>query len=155
MIKQKRRTTGDTVAFVAGWILFIIYLLALSYFLFFSERYGRTGTISEYRYNLVLFTEIRRFLTYRYELGWKTVVINLVGNVAAFLPFGFILPIIIRKKTNLLELVVLSFAFSLVIETLQLVFRVGIFDVDDLLLNTLGGLIGYIAFCVIRPVKRK
>ena len=46
-------------------ILFIAYLLLLSYFLFFSEAMGRVGTEAQYRYNLTLFREIKRFYKYR------------------------------------------------------------------------------------------
>ena len=78
-----------------GWVLFIMYLIALVYFMFFAESFGRTGsTKAGYAYNLELFKEIRRFLVYRKQLGWKAVILNLGGNVAGFMPFGFFLPIV-------------------------------------------------------------
>ena len=43
----------------------------------------------EYRYNLELFKEIRRFLTYREQLGMFTVLANLLGNIMIFVPYGF------------------------------------------------------------------
>ena len=52
-----------------GKILFVLYIVFLVYFLCFSEWYGRTGTVEEYRYNLVLFKEISRFIEYREELN--------------------------------------------------------------------------------------
>ena len=53
-----------------GSVLFIIYVLLLIYFLFFSEAYGRVAEAErEYRYNLVPFVEIRRFWVYRDQLG--------------------------------------------------------------------------------------
>lgn len=131
----------------AGQVLFVIYLIVLSYFLFFSERYGRAGTVS-YRYNLVLFKEIKRFITYRKELGLENFIINIFGNVFAFAPFGFILPIISRKNRNIFSIVLLSFEFTLAIELIQLIFRVGIFDVDDIFMNTLGGFVGGVVFFI-------
>ena len=95
--KTKRRIR------TAGWILFILYLILLLYFLFFSEWYGRKNWIEEdYRYNLILFKEIKRFWVYREQLGMQAVLLNLVGNVVGFLPFGFILPILSKKRPNLL-----------------------------------------------------
>lgn len=72
-----------------GTILFILYVLALIYFLFFSEEYGRAAMEErQYRYNLIPFVEIRRFWVYRKQLGLMAVVTNLFGNVIGFLPFG-------------------------------------------------------------------
>ena len=46
----------------AGAVLFVLYILVLIYFLFFADRYGQMAFAErEYHYNLVLFTEIRRF----------------------------------------------------------------------------------------------
>ena len=66
---------------IAGLILFICYLLGLTYFLFFAESYGRTVTDREYSYNLVPFLEIKRFWQNRKLIGHFAVFINLAGNV--------------------------------------------------------------------------
>lgn len=134
---------------ISGWqrvisqLVFILYLGVLFYFLFFSERYGRTDISDEYHYNLVLFREIKRFYRYREILGMKSVMINLAGNIVAFMPFGFFLPILWPRSGKFLYVTFWSFSFSLVVETIQLVYKVGTFDVDDLFLNTLGGIFGY------------
>lgn len=138
----------------AGVFLFLVYMILLTYFLFFAESYGRVSAHREYRYNLVLFQEIERFWTYREELGWFAVY-NLLGNVMAFVPFGSILPVIWKKTRGFFRILFLTFGFSLTIETLQLISKVGIFDVDDLVLNTLGGIIGYLIFAVCNFVRRK
>lgn len=140
---------------LAGRILFIAYMVALIYFLFFSERYGRAFTEREYCYNLVPFKEIRRFITYRDKLGFAAVFANLAGNVIGFIPFGLILPVINKKQRSLFRTALLSFEFSLVVETVQLIFKVGSFDVDDLILNTLGGVIGYLLYVVCDRIRRK
>lgn len=128
---------------VVSQLVFILYLCVLFYLLFFSERYGRTDASEEYHYNLVLFREIRRFYEYRKVLGIQSVLINLVGNVVAFMPFGFFVPVLWPKSRNLFAVAFCSFCFSLFVETIQLVSKVGTFDVDDLFLNTLGGVFGY------------
>lgn len=131
---------------IAAAVLFIIYLLLLFYLLFFSEEYGRTMGEQSYRYNLHLFKEIKRFWNHRYTLGWKPVCINLLGNIAAFMPFGFFVPLLKRKYCGFIRCTVYSAAFSLCVETIQLVFKVGAFDVDDIVLNTIGGMVGYLLF---------
>lgn len=131
-----------------SWLLFVAYILLLSYFLFFSEKYGRVGSTADYRYNLHLFQEIRRFIIYRNELGMESFVVNIFGNILAFAPFGFWLPFISRKNRKILNIAVLSFEFSLCIEIIQLLFKVGIFDVDDIFMNTVGGVLGYLLFLI-------
>ena len=121
-------------------LLFILYVLLLVYFLFFSEEYGRvTAEERVYRYNLVPFVEIT----------------NLFGNVIGFIPYGFILPVIAHKCRNGLFIVASGFSLSLLVETVQLIAKVGCFDVDDLILNTLGAAIGYMLFAVCNYLRRK
>ena len=137
-----------------GWVLFVLYLVALVYFMFFAESMGRTGNSqAEYAYNLELFREIRRFIVYREQLGWKAVVMNLGGNVVGFMPFGFILPVVSRRGRTWYNTFLLGFFLSLCIESTQLVFKVGSFDVDDLLLNTVGGILGFLSYKAVQEVR--
>lgn len=129
-------------------LIFIIYLMCLCYFLFFSENMGRTNNCG-YRYNLIPFHEIKRFIKYANLIGWKSVTINIFGNVIAFMPFGYLIPIIIKQKIGIIKTTLLSMIFSVGVETIQLFFKLGSFDVDDIFLNTLGGLTGYILFYLI------
>lgn len=138
-----------------AWVFFIIYILLLSYFLFFSEKYGRTGSSLEYRYNLQLFKEIKRFITYRKELGFESFIVNILGNVLAFAPFGFILPFINPSNRKFINVVLLSLELTLAVELIQLLLKVGIFDVDDIFLNTLGGILGYLGFVLCNRIYRK
>lgn len=130
-------------------IVFVLYLVVLAYFLFFSERYGR-GDARMYRYNLTPFKEIKRFIQYREQLGWEYFVVNIYGNILAFLPFGFFLPIISVANRRFMNVALYSFEFSLGIELVQLSFQVGIFDVDDLIMNTIGGILGFILYWLFR-----
>jgi glycopeptide antibiotics resistance protein len=143
-LKQFKRSTIMSLSRV----LFILYIILLAYFLFFSERYGRTISSDEYKYNLTLFKEVKRFINYRKEVGFESFIVNIFGNILAFAPFGFVLPIISVNNRKLLNITVLSFEFSLTVELLQLIFKVGIFDVDDLLMNTIGGMLGGLCFLI-------
>ena len=142
---------GTTKRQKMGWVLFLLYLALLSYLMFFSEDFGRTNPNRGYAYNLAPFKEIMRFITYYETLGMKAVVVNLAGNVIAFMPFGFFMPVVSRRSRGPVRIIFLGFGFSLMLETIQLVFKVGSFDVDDLILNTLGAAIGF--FCY-RRVQR-
>lgn len=133
----------------AGMVAFLLYIAELIYFLFFSESYGRAGFAErEYHYNVVPFREIKRFWIYREQLGVFAVVTNLLGNVVGFVPFGFMLPLIARRARGFFLITLSGFALSLFVEVVQLITKVGCFDVDDLILNTLGAAVGYILFAV-------
>ena len=72
-----------------GKLLFVLYIVFLFWFLLFSDWYGRSGEMREYHYNLELFREIRRFWTYREQLGLLTFT-NLIGNVLIFCAVWFL-----------------------------------------------------------------
>ena len=137
-----------------GKVLFILYVGFLIYFLFVAEWYGRTEISEEYRYNLELFKEIRRFITYREQLGNFVVAANLLGNILIFVPYGFFISMAGRTR-GFFKTFFLSMFLSLGVETVQLVTRVGSFDVDDILLNTVGGVLGYITFAICNGIRRK
>ena len=131
------------------------YLILLCYFLFFAEVFGRTNMAASYHYNLIPFQEIKRFIQYRKILGKTAVLLNLLGNVAAFLPFGAMVPFFSGKCKNVWFTTFVSFELSLLVETLQLISKVGSFDVDDLMLNTLGGMLGYLCYWCARKIHGK
>lgn len=131
-------------------ILFGAYIIALVYFLFFAEMFGRDGTTRTYHYNLILFKEIRRFWVYRKQLGFLATFLNLAGNILIFTPFGFLIPIMNRKLRGFFRVILLGFELSLAVECVQLVTKTGSFDVDDLLLNTIGAFIGYLFYAGIQ-----
>ena len=137
-------------------MLFILYVLLLIYFLFFAEEYGRMAEAERiYRYNLKPFVEIQRFWTYRNQLGLSAFFMNIFGNVIGFIPFGFILPVIGRRWRSGFLIVLSGFCLSLCVETIQLVTKVGCFDVDDLILNTAGAAAGYLSFAFCNYLRRK
>ena len=70
-------------------------------------------------------------------------VVNIVGNIVLFIPTGIILPIVYRQTDSLKIVTLAGFCMSLGIELIQLVFPNSTTDIDDLILNTIGTVIGY------------
>lgn len=140
---------------VISLFLFILYLILLIYFLFFAENFGRAPGEREYAYNLELFKEIKRFWNYRKELGSLAVFTNIAGNIICFLPFGAILPVMNRRNASVFRITLFSFEFSFLVECAQLISKVGSFDVDDILLNTAGGILGFLIYAFCNAVRRK
>ena len=91
---------------------------------------------------------------YKRQVGFLAAFLNLAGNVIGFLPFGFIVPVMHKKMESFWKVSLLGFMFSLCVETIQLITKVGCFDVDDLILNTLGAMIGCGAFLICNKFRR-
>lgn len=141
---------------VVSVILFYFYILALVYFLLLSDGFGRLSVYEEYHYNLIPFREIKRFIVY-----WKAidniflVVMNLFGNVLAFVPFGALIRWVINRSVKWYQVVGYTFLLSLSVEILQLIAKVGVFDIDDLILNTFGGLVGFWIYYFLRSIDHR
>lgn len=102
-----------------------------------------------------LFIETANFIPFRdLRLGYHGAVREIYLNIIMMVPFGFLLPLI--KKRGLVRTVLATFLFSLLIESTQLLSvwfgsaATRIFDVTDLITNTLGGLIGFLLFIILR-----
>lgn len=76
-------------------------------------------------------------------------------NIGVFVPFGALLAMRFARLRRVWAIGGISFAFSLGIETLQLLFQRGVFDVDDLFCNTLGGIFGGALVCVVVHCVRR
>jgi len=142
-------------------LLFGIYCLGMLWLLF---RWGRTAeeglywelvwknlnltplrTISNYWHvltNREYYLEKWEFASvYRYHV--RHVVINLVGNVLMFVPMGYFFPAIYPKMRNVLLCLLTAAGVLILVELTQLFTLLGICDVDDLILNLAGVLIGW------------
>ncbi len=81
---------------------------------------------------------------YNYRLG------NIIGNTVLFIPLGIFLPCFFKSICSLKKLFVSVTIIILVIELVQLIFLLGSFDVDDIILNCLGASVGYWLYRCIR-----
>jgi glycopeptide antibiotics resistance protein len=97
-------------------------------------------------YNLVPFTTIRFMI----QQGGKVAFINLAGNVVLFIPFGFLIPLVFKNLNRASRIIPLGFAATFMVESCQLLISYTLdiffrsFDVDDMILNTLGVIVGYV-----------
>ena len=138
--------------------LFIIYCSLLAVILFL--RNGRDLSVSfsdlDTRLNLVPFKTIRNYMT-ALEIGniSETVVRNnLIGNFLLFLPMGYFLPII-TKARNFLLIEIKVLILIVLVEVIQLITGLGSFDIDDIILNLTGSIIGYVIFSITNKFIRK
>ena len=127
--------------FAAGYAALMLYLLIFRANPFASIQLPRPDM------NLLPFQTMRRYficLTPPYvakNVRWA--IINCFGNILLFLPLGLLPPVLWQRMRKFWKTILLAIAVMTVIELLQMVLRVGVCDVDDLILNTLGAAVGY------------
>jgi len=123
-------------------LLFAIYILCLFQVVTFQDDSVWAGN------NFIPFQEILRYnITSR--LFWK----NVVGNMLMFLPFGFFVSYYLKvEKVNLPFMLVL--VTSLAIEIVQMMIG-RVFDVDDIILNLIGGILGYFIYKLLKRIGEK
>lgn len=122
-------------------LIFIIYVLLLYQLLTNVETNTSGG------YNLIPFTEITR-----YEIGSKLFMYNVIGNIVIFIPFGYFVSGYIKasKVSHILAVSVIS---SLTVEVVQL--QIGrSFDIDDIILNVCGAIIGFLLYIGLCAIKK-
>jgi glycopeptide antibiotics resistance protein len=102
---------------------------------------------------------IRRAKLWGYKKEYVYPVIwNIVGNIALFLPWGVVGPLVFRKLNSLKKVAITASLISLSAEVIQYCFSIGIFDADDIIYNTLGACIGFCFLLIISylfPTFRK
>ena len=140
---------------IVGRILLVAYFALLIFFMFFSDELGRKMGTGVRRMNTHPFNEIRRFWAMRFTYGWKYTLMNIGGNILIFAPFGFLIPMSSKNKItrNFFVVVLLAIMFSGAIEVVQILTKVGAFDIDDIILNTAGAITGYIVYAIAKAIN--
>lgn len=150
------------------WIklIFAVYLLVLVKVIIFKYPFDELYAIAQtWRRDVILeglgtanfipFKTIKMYIKYADKLNSFE---NLAGNILAFVPFGFLLPLVRKTESNLADVFANALILVVGIEVFQLFSAFGAFDVDDIILNCLGAVIGYfvynICYCLF-PVLHK
>ena len=119
-------------------IYFILaYIVLLADLLFFSGR----NIQYEGAINLTPFKTITLYIVNGDYVGYKAMMANLVGNIILFIPFGFVSYIFIKEKIRVFMYLLM---LPVLIEIIQFMTGTGISDIDDIILNFSGGLIGLV-----------
>ena len=125
----------------------IIYLLAIIYILCLFH----VVTFQDVNYGVSNFTPFKEI--FRYEFGTYKFFRNVVGNILLFVPFGFLSSYLL-KNNKLGIATILTVIASLTIEVVQ--YYIGrVFDIDDIILNVIGGIVGFLVYIGLDAVRRK
>ncbi len=122
-------------------LIFIIYALCLFHVVTYQDVNFGTN-------NFIPFKEI-----FRYDFGTPKFIKNIVGNIIMFIPFGFFASYFLKSKKLTLPLI-LTIILTCTIETVQ--YYIGrVFDIDDIILNVIGGIIGFLLYVVVDVLQSK
>lgn len=155
-----RRGTGVRSERVAAKLLLVCYLAAVAFVTLKPNHHG-DGWIEGFGYmpNLVPFAKISEMVAagMRYGMPFEYIVVPILGNVVMTAPFGMLVPLLFPQLRSLGRTMAATVAYSALIELSQLVVGLVAFgllyrtvDVDDVILNTVGGMSGYGAFALAR-----
>ena len=128
------------------WTIFIIYCFVLVYVLFLSRGTRDGFTFTEYMRRFTNFIPFKTIMEYvqRYIDGYRNLsVLNLLGNFVLFMPMGVLLPCVIRKLDRFWKVTLTVLGMVVMVEIVQGILRVGSVDIDDVLFNVVGAMIGY------------
>lgn len=128
-----------------AWMSFIVYSTCLLYWMF--KGFGRSSH-AELRYNYVPFKTIMSYIINISSLNLTTTIINLVGNIGVFVPFGVLMPYIFNSLRRYFMFSIYFIGSIFFLEIMQTLLKVGSGDIDDVILNYIGGTIGYLLFSV-------
>ena len=146
-------------------LIFILYILFVIKVIVFKYSYAQLQEIVNgwkkdviweglSTANFTPLKTIKMYIRY-YKLPGIRSFANLFGNVLIFVPFGMLLPMIHKASQNIMVLLANGFLFVLGIEVFQLFSAFGAFDVDDIMLNCLGVLIGDVLYHILTRMFRK
>lgn len=125
----------------------VIYIITLIKLLFW--RYHMYSN-NVYLYNLVPFKTITTYIKNYNHYNFKTWFDNLFGNILLMIPLGFILPYFFKKLKNTTKIILTIVFIISILEITQFGLHLGSFDIDDIILNTLGGITGIFIFRIIK-----
>lgn len=110
--------------------------------------------------NLIPFKTIYNEITSNGYSHIKSSIYQLGGNFIMLFPLGYLIPIMFNKKINFKSIILIIFSITLSIESTQFIigkfinYNYRSFDIDDIILNTLGGILGYLILKLTYPVVK-
>ncbi|MBQ9131904.1 MAG: VanZ family protein [Clostridia bacterium] len=165
---RARHTDGDRLTHRLFVLFFFLYLYLLLTVTLTDKALGRVldlsaPTAEQRAYYLEHFVNFRPFHSiyqvyirgfFKGYIHGYYVLLNLLGNLCAFMPLSFFLPLLFKSQRRWYVLIPTVALSVIAIEALQFWLMVGSCDVDDLILNTLGAWLTY-ALLKIPPLRRR
>lgn len=122
----------------------ILFFKYISFFQFISGHYQRINSVS-----LEPFFTISNY----YSIGLFNFIanMNILGNIVIFVPMGIFISLYSNRE-RIINGIFYCLCISVIVEVIQFIFGIGITDIDDIILNTVGGFIGIAIYKILMKV---
>jgi glycopeptide antibiotics resistance protein len=157
----KKRLISNIVK-ISTRLLFILYLLILVNVIILKD--GTVFSMGTLRSEIPLLqrikgvnsTPLKTVIPYlRGEPSVNIAIRNLAGNILAFSPLGFLLPLLFQKLNKMTLIFLVSLGVSLLIEVIQVILYWGSGDIDDLILNVFGAILGFRVYYLFKNLYKR
>ncbi|MEO6229484.1 MAG: VanZ family protein [Ferruginibacter sp.] len=135
-------------------VFFIIYITSVLSLTLAPASLTHFNNPHQLRLNYIPFVNIYNDLCYMFKISYyevtEIVLENLLGNILLFIPMGFFIPLLFPTYGSIKKILIICVLFSFLIELTQfLMYWYGTnrtADIDDIILNTLGGFLGFVIY---------
>ncbi|WP_052088459.1 VanZ family protein [Paenibacillus wynnii] len=131
------------------WILLILYLLVLYKYLVLDRAYYPAHR----SFNLIPFDSIKQYINNKDDYNFNTWFMNLMGNFMMLMPLGVLLPVLHKRFRKFKNFIVFLIGINLTIETFQYYSGYGSLDIDDVIMNSSGGIVVYMIIKAILNIQ--
>ncbi|MFJ8215671.1 VanZ family protein [Bacillus cereus] len=145
---------------VSFWI-YIALLINFVVFKFFGnvqdvinmaqDNYRNIHELGGNRTNFIPFRTIKGYIS---NMSITSSFINIMGNIIPFIPLGFFIPTTFSFKKTFKKTMIICFIIIMLIETIQIFTYLGSMDIDDVILNQISCIIGYILYLIYIKIRK-
>lgn len=134
----------------------MILILGILYALFMIRLlFLRGHPYHHYMYNIIPFHTISEYIKNQNHFNFNIWFDNLFGNIVLFIPLGFLIPMLNTRFLGIIPFLICVVVLLFMVEFIQLITKVGSFDVDDVILNSFGALIGFLVTISVVKIMKK
>ncbi|MBJ7997146.1 VanZ family protein [Bacillus mycoides] len=115
------------------------------------DKYENVHRLGGSKSNFIPFRTIN---SYSSTMGIRSSFINIIGNIIPFIPLGFLIPIVFPSKRKFIKSMIVCLIIIITIEITQYITYLGFTDIDDVILNQISCMIGYIFYLIYIKIKK-
>lgn len=148
LVHKDKYSDFKTFFRLSSIIFGLLYVMILFYALFFKANNIRPGMNGV---NLVPFSTIMPYIRGKANANLGVAIMNIIANIFLFIPLGFYVEVLLRKRKMKIKIMIIIL-IPIIVELIQFLFSLGICDVDDVILNAIGGLLGVLVLKVVEKL---
>ncbi len=156
-IQALKTTQMKQILHKTGWLVLLLNMAVLCHFILLKNEPGtfrvqqHSNNKRQSGINTIPFASVKKIYYSNKSTTYKFK--NIAGNIIGFMPLGFLLPFLAFRRFGFILSIITVCLISCGFEYIQLYTGCGVFDIDDIILNSLGGTIGALAWGVWRLIQ--